>query len=202
MTTLVQRSVSAISLEYYNPKDNAMSDVDAEMCRLFGSLNLAAYAPVDPQSTTESKQPQHVPQIIQPEEDMQMSTESEMTTMTDGEGNVQFIESTPSKSEADAPIEGCGLIQMLCAHYAPEFSHLHCATRDPDFNLLETILAHREAFVAFPFGHRTCSGALTKVAFEIERRHNAGQPYVADTDIDTAIALHNEAWLMSGWYSK
>lgn len=162
--------------------------------------------------------------IPQPEEDAQMSMEAEMTEMTDGEGNVQvsplrsstivyplleiyaptsappqFIETTSSAQPTETPIEGCALLQMLCAHYAPALSRVHrdCSTRDPDFNLLETILAHREAF-----GHRSCSASLTKVAFEIERRHNAAMPYpAAEDDLDTAIALHNEAWLMSGWYS-
>lgn len=155
---------------------------------------------------------------------MSMTIESDMTTVTDGEGNIQvsppqsrtcypfieiyepkqFVETSPSTPppQEEKAIEGCGLIHMLAAHYAPRLSRLHCITRDPDFNLLETILAHREQFVTFPYGHRTCSSALTKIAFEIERRNNEGQPYSDDPDIDMAIALHNEAWLMSGWYSK
>ncbi|KAL5483281.1 hypothetical protein ACEPAI_8511 [Sanghuangporus weigelae] len=227
MATLVQRTPSMLSAEYYNPKDTSMMDADAEICRLFGSLNLAGFAAVQPQIVSEVKQPsQHevLPVPTQPEEDTSMSAEPDMTAVTDGEGNVQvspplsrtgypfleiyepkqFVETSSSKSpsEEEKKIEGCGLIQMLAAHYAPRLSHLHCATRDPDFNLLETILGHREQFVAFPYGHRSCSSALTKIAFEIERRNNEGQPYHDDPCIDMAIALHNEAWLMSGWYSK
>lgn len=68
------------------------------------------------------------------------------------------------------------------------------AAPEPDF--LETILTHREAFIAFPYGHRTCSKALTQLAFTLERRAVQSG---ADGDLDTSIALHNEAWLMSGW---
>ncbi|KAL5504575.1 hypothetical protein ACEPAH_7236 [Sanghuangporus vaninii] len=223
MATLVQRTPSMLSTEYYNPKDTSMMDADAEICRLFGSLNLAGFAAVQPQVVSELKQPEVSPVPTQLEEDTSMSAEPDMTAVTDGEGNVQvspplsrtgypfleiyepkqFVETSSSKSPSEGKaIEGCGLIQMLAAHYAPRLSHLHCATRDPDFNLLETILAHREQFVAFPYGHRSCSSALTKIAFEIERRNNEGQPYHDDPCIDMAIALHNEAWLMSGWYSK
>ncbi|KAL5531906.1 hypothetical protein ACEPAF_5469 [Sanghuangporus sanghuang] len=245
MATLVQRTPSMLSAEYYNPKDTPMMDADAEICRLFGSLNLAGFAAVQPQVASEVKQacvqfcfsciqkfnafnwpiqPEVLPVSAQLEEDTSMSAEPDITAVTDGEGNVQvspplshtgypfleiyepkqFVETSSSKppSEEEKAIEGCGLVQMLAVHYAPRLSHLHCATRDPDFNLLETILAHREQFVAFPYGHRSCSSALTKIAFEIERRNNEGQPYRDDPCIDMAIALHNEAWLMSGWYSK
>ena len=116
----------------------------------------------------------------------------------------QSTESSPRGSTSGGPaeVEGCALIQMLVLHYAPSLSHLTSSSPDPNFNLLETILSHREAFVAYPYIHQTCSGALTKVAFEIERRYNEGGPFSEGGDIDTAIALHNEAWLMSGWYSK
>lgn len=96
--------------------------------------------------------------------------------------------------EQEEPAPGCGLLHVMQAHYSPN----SCGTKDADFNLLDMILSHREAFVAFPPGHRTCSKALTTIAFELERRAQQGS---GDGDLDTAIALHNESWLMSGWYS-
>lgn len=105
----------------------------------------------------------------------------------------QFVSAAVSKEE---PAPGCGLLHLLKQFYNP--SQAACSPPDPDFNFLDTILTHREAFVAFPYGHRTCSHALTQLAFDLERKH---QETNTDGDLDTAIALHNEAWLMSGWYS-
>ena len=110
----------------------------------------------------------------------------------------QFIDTRTSQVEPQE--KGCGLLHILASHYHP--SSAACGIQDPDFNLLDTILAHREAFVAFPRAHRTCSAALTDIAFALERKHNSQMPYKGDeADLDTAVALHNEAWLMSGWYS-
>lgn len=135
--------------------------------------------------------------------------------VTDSQGNVQFLDQAQSPAIAQDAV-GCGLLQMLRTTYGNQQQQLEGAANAgcyyppvpypsksessspaapaPDF--LETIFTHREAFVAFPYGHRTCSKALTQLAFALER--SAAQSG-ADGDLDTAIALHNEAWLMSGW---
>lgn len=104
----------------------------------------------------------------------------------------------PAPKVEKAELIGCGILNAMQRHYCPNTAQAACSPSDPDFNFLDTILTHREAFVAWPYGHRTCSKALTQLAFELERRH---QEENKDGDLDTAIALHNEAWLMSGWYS-
>ena len=113
-------------------------------------------------------------------------------------------------------LPGCGLLQLLRQHYGSSSSPTSASyppnpypaqqgsqapgasvPRGPDF--LDTILTHRDAYLTFPAGHRTCSQAFTELAFALERRAAANG---SDGDLDTAIALHNEAWLMGGWYSK
>ena len=119
----------------------------------------------------------------------------------------QFVEagsSVPQPTSPEPEVHGCAMMHMLQAHYVPTEAQRACSAQswDKDFNLLDTILSHRDAFISCPVVHRQCSIMLTKIAFELERRHNSSQPYGGnDGDLDTAIALHNEAWLMSGWYS-
>ena len=122
----------------------------------------------------------------------------------------QFVESGPiaqqtSKAPESEP-HGCAMMHLLQARYTPTEAQRACRSNswDRDFNLLDTILTHRDAFLACPVAHRQCSIMLTKIAFDIERKHNDAMPYPSSDDegnLDTAIALHNEAWLMSGWYS-
>jgi len=149
--------------------------------------------------------------------DVSSSSSSDSPMMvTDSQGNVQFLDKAQPPAIAQDEI-GCGLLQMLRTTYGnqrrqsegagnagcyyppvpyPSSSENNTSPAAPAPDFLETILTHREAFVAFPYGHRTCSKALTQLAFSLE--HHAAQSG-ADGDLDTAIALHNEAWLMSGW---
>ncbi|KAI5118963.1 hypothetical protein M0805_009374 [Coniferiporia weirii] len=196
----MQRSISTISLNY---EDN--SAMDSDICNMFGSLNLRGWA--EGQGTQDEGKQNVIQQniITEPsglcrtDSDSGRSTEdSAMMEVTDSEGNIQFISASPKEEHTP----GCGLLHLMHAHYVPSAAQAACSgRRDTDFNLLETILTHREAFVSFPYGHRTCSQALTRIAFELEKRHH-DQVKGSDGDLDTAIALHNEAWLMSGWYSK
>ncbi|THH06972.1 hypothetical protein EW145_g3705 [Phellinidium pouzarii] len=193
----MQRTISTIStLNYEND-----SSMDSEICGLFGSLNLQGW-------TEEQAAEYEGKQQIYPEPSEisrtssgsdASSDDSTMMEVTDAEGNIQashFITATTKEESAS----GCGLLHVMQAHYVPSAAQVACVGRDTDFNLLETILTHREAFVAFPYGHRSCSQALTQIAFELERRHH-DEIDGSGGDLDTAIALHNEAWLMSGWYS-
>ena len=65
-----------------------------------------------------------------------------------------------------------------------------------EIDLLDAIFNHRDAFIAYPPAHKTCSQAFTALAFDLERRSRERK---SDGDWDTAIAIHNEAWLVSGW---
>ena len=128
---------------------------------------------------------------------------------------VKFISSSemPKQSPPQEQL-GCGLVYMLRQFFGTDVRQQQSSesintqdrfgsatateTSAPPFDFLDTVLTHREAFVAFPQGHRTCSKALTELGSELEKRHAKTH---ADGDLDWAIALHNEAWLMSGWYS-
>ena len=84
----------------------------------------------------------------------------------------------------------CALLRDLCDRVEWHVGR----TSSADF--LEAILAHRESYMTFPQGHKGCSNAFTQLAFALERRGNESH---VEGDIDTAIALHNEAWLTAGW---
>ena len=91
--------------------------------------------------------------------------------INESDGSYQFI--TTASHKVDEPeILGCGILNAMQRHYNPQCAQAACSPSDPDFNFLDTILTHREAFVAWPYGHRTCSKALTQLAFELERRHH------------------------------
>ena len=120
--------------------------------------------------------------------------------LNESDSSYQFITTTSHKVD-EPEILGCGILNAMQRHYNPQCAQAACSPSDPDFNFLDTILTHREAFIAFPRGHSTCSAALTEIAFALERRHRESAT-PSDDDLDQAIALHNEAWLMSGWYSK
>ena len=81
---------------------------------------------------------------------------------------------------------GCGIVQGLREQ----------VISGGQINLLDAIFNHRDAFVAYPPAHKTCSQALTALAFDLEKRSHERN---SDGDLDTAVALHNEAWLVSGW---
>ncbi|KAH8115465.1 hypothetical protein DFH11DRAFT_1589800 [Phellopilus nigrolimitatus] len=177
--------------------------MDAEICGMFGSLTLRGWAP-EPADGQFDQSKQNELCSIHPLElsransgsDAGPSTEDAMMMeVTDGEGNTQFI-----ASKDEEPALGCGLLHALHTHFAPTACSAS-GMRDADFNFLDAILTHREAFVAFPYGHRTCSAALTKIAFALEKRLREVPAGAADGDLSTVHSLHNEAWLMSGWYS-
>jgi len=179
----MQRSTSTTSVIGYG-NDAAM---DTDICQMFGSLSLKAWSEGEPS----------MPKVIAPVTDVQPQTvvpsgrddDAPMVEMIDAEGNVQFV---------SEPQLGCALMHSLrdfCIH-PPSASSPPAPSRSLDF--LDTILTHREAFISFPRAHSGCSQALTQLAFALERRHRAASA-PTDGDLDHAIALHNEAWLMSGW---
>ncbi|TDL17585.1 hypothetical protein BD410DRAFT_843510 [Rickenella mellea] len=150
-------------------------DEEDEVCRMLGSLNLKGWSePLAPLAVE--------PPVSR--SDTPGSPPSPVVQITDGTGNVQFI-----SAPACAPQHGCALLQSLHAH-------LPLTPAKSSSLFLESIFTHRESFVAFPAGHRGCAAAFTELAFILERR---AQETGSDGDLDTAIALHGEAWLVSGW---
>lgn len=95
----------------------------------------------------------------------------------------------PQQSHPHEPF-GCPMLQDIQTHLDWRTG----STTSTDF--LEVILTHRESFVAFPVAHRTCAKAFTQLALTLETRARDTQ---SDSDLDMSIALHNEAWLVSGW---
>ncbi|TFK53695.1 hypothetical protein OE88DRAFT_1655948 [Heliocybe sulcata] len=100
--------------------------------------------------------------------------------------------SMPSSIEVAAPpiyqdpSLGCEGLQTLQTHLDWHTGFTTSAS------LLSAILEHRQAFITSPHDHKTCSKALTQLAFTLEQRKSEG-------DADTAVALRYESWLVSGW---
>ena len=83
---------------------------------------------------------------------------------------------------------GCALVQairgQICAGGYP--------TTGGEY--LETIFTHREAFYAYPEGHKTCAIGFTDLATDLERR---GMRADRDADAEAAAAFRHEAWIIA-----
>ena len=108
---------------------------------------------------------------------------------------------SPSESSnyiktADAPPPcGCALLQWL----RDQLAEGRYATTGGDY--LEIIFTHREAFHAFPDGHRTCAIGFSDIAADLERREVRPD---REGDPEAAAAFRHEAWVIasSGVWSQ
>ncbi|TFY57600.1 hypothetical protein EVJ58_g6925 [Rhodofomes roseus] len=73
------------------------------------------------------------------------------------------------------------------------------ATTGGDY--LEIILTHRDAFYAFPDGHRTCAIGFSDIALDLERRETRPD---RESDPEAAAAFRHEAIVIasSGIWSQ
>ena len=97
---------------------------------------------------------------------------------------------------ADAPPPcGCALLQWL----RDQLAEGRYATTGGDY--LEIIFTHREAFHAFPDGHRTCAIGFSDIAADLERREMRPD---RESDPEAAAAFRHEAWVIasSGVWSQ
>ncbi|EPQ56962.1 hypothetical protein GLOTRDRAFT_120358 [Gloeophyllum trabeum ATCC 11539] len=178
----MQAQYSTGSAGYYN------TDAD-NICGMFGALSLRGASEQAPSTSTFTQ--------IPPDE----SSDSEMSDTATMDSGYDSQSSTPAKRlscaiPAAIPLSappiyhdaslGCTALQTIQTHI-----DWHTGATTPS-SLLEAILVHRQAFIAAPREHRTCSKALTQLAFTLEQRK-------AEGDADTAVALRYESWLVSGW---
>ncbi|EPT00380.1 hypothetical protein FOMPIDRAFT_1036750 [Fomitopsis schrenkii] len=97
---------------------------------------------------------------------------------------------------ADAPPPcGCALLQWL----RDQLEAGKYTTTGGDY--LEIIFTHREAFHAFPDGHRTCAIGFSDIAADLERREVRPD---REGDPEAAAAFRHEAWVIasSGVWSQ
>ncbi|KAI0724181.1 hypothetical protein C8Q72DRAFT_786972 [Fomitopsis betulina] len=105
-------------------------------------------------------------------------------------------ESSDYTKTADAPPPcGCALLQWL----REQLEAGKYATTGGDY--LEIIFTHREAFHAFPDGHRTCAIGFSDIAADLERREVRPD---RESDPEAAAAFRHEAWVVasSGVWSQ
>lgn len=103
--------------------------------------------------------------------------------------STQPSHSTYLKShETEQPSCGCGLLQavqdQLDAGLFP--------TTSGDY--LDLIFTHREAFFAFPQGHRSCAIGFSEIAKKVETRKWRVD---REGDVEAANAFRNEAWIIA-----
>ena len=86
------------------------------------------------------------------------------------------------------PPHGCPLLQAI------EFQPHQDSYSTISGSYLDVIFMHREAFFAFPQGHRTCSVSFSELAKVLEKR-----PWRTDRDGDqeAVVAFRNEAWVIA-----
>jgi len=179
----------------YSSTSTAHYNTDADICGLFGALSLRG-APEDVPSTSGWGQP---PLALDDASDSDMS---DYASVESGWGNNPSSTSSssayPHSHSILKPIEvaappiyhdpslGCEALQTIQTHID---WHTGVTTSS---SLLNAVLEHRQAFITSPREHKTCSKALTQLAFTLEQRNSEG-------DTDTAVALRYESWLVSGW---
>ncbi|KAH9920904.1 uncharacterized protein B0H18DRAFT_1086260 [Fomitopsis serialis] len=100
-----------------------------------------------------------------------------------------------TKTADEPPPCGCALLQWLRS----QLQAGQYATTGGDY--LEIIFTHREAFHAFPDGHRTCAIGFSDIAMDIERRETRPD---RESDPEAAAAFRHEAWVIasSGIWSQ
>jgi len=115
---------------------------------------------------------------------MSDSSDSEDSTY---QGNPSASSSSTATADARPPC-GCALLQ-----------HIHEAVRSGSFpttggEYLEIIFTHREAFFAFPQGHRDCAVTFSNLAGDLEQRSPRPD---RDGDGDAVNTFRNEAWVIA-----
>ncbi|KAI0663962.1 hypothetical protein C8Q70DRAFT_944019 [Cubamyces menziesii] len=99
-----------------------------------------------------------------------------------------------SSSSTDAPPPpppcGCAYLQALQGQIRAG----SYATTGGDY--LEAIFTHREAFFAFPPGHRGCALGFSELARDLEARDQAWRADW-DGDSEAAAAFRHEAWVIA-----
>ncbi|KAH9912521.1 uncharacterized protein B0H18DRAFT_889847 [Fomitopsis serialis] len=100
-----------------------------------------------------------------------------------------------TKTADEPPPCGCALLQWLRG----QLQEGQYATTGGDY--LEIIFTHREAFHAFPDGHRTCAIGFSDIAMDLERREMRPD---RESDPEAAAAFRHEAWVIasSGIWSQ
>ncbi|KAH9834116.1 uncharacterized protein C8Q71DRAFT_725321 [Rhodofomes roseus] len=103
--------------------------------------------------------------------------------------------SSCTKTADEPPPCGCALLQWLRG----QLQAGQYATTGGDY--LEIILTHRDAFYAFPDGHRTCAIGFSDIALDLERRETRPD---RESDPEAAAAFRHEAIVIasSGIWSQ
>ncbi|KAI0629416.1 hypothetical protein C8Q77DRAFT_1065172 [Trametes polyzona] len=125
-----------------------------------------------------------------------------MSDSSDSEDSI-YQPSPSSHSSANAPPPPCGCAYLQALHTRIRAGSY--ATTGGDY--LEAIFTHREAFFAFPAGHRGCAVGFSELAQDLERRTLPGAQAQAqgqgqwradwDGDSEAAAAFRHEAWVIA-----
>ncbi|KAI8978286.1 hypothetical protein BD414DRAFT_421989 [Trametes punicea] len=129
---------------------------------------------------------------------MSDTSDSEDSTYQQPSPSTSQSASNSSADERPPPPCGCAYVQALQAQIR-EGSY---ATTGGDY--LEAIFTHREAFFAFPQGHRGCASGFSELARDLEMRELSWRrAWRADWegDSEAAAAFRHEAWVIANAFS-
>ncbi|KAH9944585.1 hypothetical protein B0H21DRAFT_463718 [Amylocystis lapponica] len=157
---------------------DGMMEIDTHLSELLGSMTLEGRW-----HKTDFESEEHRP------------TDTHDAPMSDSSDNEDFTyqrnpsASSSSTATADAPLP--------CA--CPLLQHIHEEVHSGGYptvggEYLEVIFTHREAFSAFPQGHRACAVSFSDLAQDLERRGGRAD---RDGDAEAVAAFRHEAWVIA-----
>jgi len=101
------------------------------------------------------------------------------------------------------PIPGCAALQSLL-HFAlsSDADSSSSALQTTGGTYLDIILAHRDAFAAFPNGHASCAVAFSDLARALEMRAWSECGPAGDADHEAVVVFRQEAWLIANYFTN
>ncbi|KAI9062437.1 hypothetical protein FKP32DRAFT_1593592 [Trametes sanguinea] len=174
-------------------------EVDSQLSQLLDSLSLdsqrrkAVFASEEEASPTSRTSARSTNDLV-----MSDSSDSEDSTYQPNPSKSQPTSSCSADVPQPPPPCGCAYLQAL-------HGQIHAgsyATTGGDY--LEAIFTHREAFYAYPPGHRGCAVGFSDLARDLEMRELSwGKAWRADWegDSEAAAAFRHEAWVIANSFS-
>ncbi|CCM06466.1 uncharacterized protein FIBRA_08731 [Fibroporia radiculosa] len=159
----------------------SMMDIDSHLTQLLGNMTLDSRWH---KTVFESERPDL--RSPTPEHDALMSDSSDTEDPTYQRPSTLASSSSIETASAPPPC-ACALVQALRGLvHAGQYP-----TTGGEY--LEAIFTHREAFAAFPQGHRACAVEFSNLATDLERREMRAD---RDGDGEAAAAFRHEAWVL------
>ncbi|KAH9889387.1 hypothetical protein C8Q73DRAFT_156641 [Cubamyces lactineus] len=166
-------------------------EVELQLSQLLNSLSLDSqrrkviFGSEEPQGGSPTSPTRNIADAA-----MSDSSDSEDSTYQPSRSASQPSSSSSNDAPPPPPPCGCAYLQALQGQIRAG----SYATTGGDY--LEAIFTHREAFFAFPPGHRGCALGFSELARDLEARDRAWRADW-DGDSEAAAAFRHEAWVIA-----